>query len=137
MRVTIRTSPACKNSRTVRSASRPWVVVPLRFSARITSQPAVRSAASASIIRDAGFVPVEESAPENTLFPFFFSGHGVNLDGMEYIIPRLPPGLKGPEDIQNSAVSVNWLTETLERSAGWRPRCGWNFARRSLRKTDP
>jgi hypothetical protein len=37
MRVTIRTSPACKNSSTVRSASRPSVVVPLRFSARMAN----------------------------------------------------------------------------------------------------
>jgi hypothetical protein len=46
MRVTIRTSPACKNSSTVRSASRPSVVVPLRFSALMTWQPAALSAAS-------------------------------------------------------------------------------------------
>jgi hypothetical protein len=31
--VTIRTSPACKNSSTVRGGSRASVVVPLRFSA--------------------------------------------------------------------------------------------------------
>jgi hypothetical protein len=46
IRVTIRTSPACRNSSTVRSASRPFVVVPLRLSARMTSQPAALSAAS-------------------------------------------------------------------------------------------
>jgi hypothetical protein len=44
--VTMSTSPGCRNSRTVRSASRPSVVVPLRFSARMTSHPAARSAAS-------------------------------------------------------------------------------------------
>ena len=42
MRVTIRTSPARRKSRTVFSSSRPCVVVPLRFSARITLQPAAR-----------------------------------------------------------------------------------------------
>jgi hypothetical protein len=46
IRVPMRTSPACRNSSTVRSASRPSVVVPLRFSARMTSQPAARSAIS-------------------------------------------------------------------------------------------
>jgi hypothetical protein len=43
--VTISTSPACKKSSTVWSASRPSVVVPLRFWARMTSQPAALSAA--------------------------------------------------------------------------------------------
>jgi hypothetical protein len=67
------------------------------------------------------FAPVEEiSAPKNTLFLFFFSGHGVNVGGIEYIIPKLSLGttdLNGPKDIENSAISVNWLKETLERSA--------------------
>jgi hypothetical protein len=40
------TSPGRRKSRTVCSASRPCVVVPLRFSARIVSQPAARNTAS-------------------------------------------------------------------------------------------
>jgi uncharacterized caspase-like protein len=67
------------------------------------------------------FEPVEEStAPKNTLLLFFFSGHGVTIRGTatEYIIPRLGlMTLNGPDDIENSAVSVNWLKQTLERSA--------------------
>jgi hypothetical protein len=61
------------------------------------------------------------SAPNNTLFLFFFSGHGVNVGGTEYIIPKLPLGPTReeirPKDIENSAISVKWLKETLERSA--------------------
>jgi hypothetical protein len=45
MRVTISTSPARRKSRMVLSSSRPLVVVPLRFSARMTAQPAAFSAA--------------------------------------------------------------------------------------------
>jgi hypothetical protein len=43
--VTISTSPLRRNSRTVRNSSRPAVLAPLRFSARMTSQPAAFSAA--------------------------------------------------------------------------------------------
>jgi hypothetical protein len=46
MRVTISTSPFRKKSIKVRSSSRPAVEVPLRFSDRITSQPAALNAAS-------------------------------------------------------------------------------------------
>jgi hypothetical protein len=46
MRVTISTSPWRMKSNTVRSSSRPAVVVPLRFSARTMSQPAARKADS-------------------------------------------------------------------------------------------
>ena len=45
MRVTISTSPLRRNSSTVRNSSRPDVMVPDRFSARMTSQPAARKAA--------------------------------------------------------------------------------------------
>lgn len=44
--VTIRTSPLRRNSSTVLHSSRPLVLVPLRFSDRMTSQPAALSAAS-------------------------------------------------------------------------------------------
>jgi hypothetical protein len=74
-----------------------------------------------SIIR-VGFVPIEEefTAPKNTLLLFFFSGHGVNAGSTEYIIPRLSPvltNLNGPRDFENYAIRVNWLKQTLERSA--------------------
>jgi TIR domain len=68
-----------------------------------------------------GLVPVDEiPAPDNTLLLVFFSGHGVHVAGADYIIPRLSLGaatLNGPEDIENSALSVNWLVRTLGRSA--------------------
>jgi hypothetical protein len=69
----------------------------------------------------AGLIPVKEQpAPDNTLVLFFFSGHGVHVAGTDYIIPRLPGGpasLTRPEDFERSAVSVNWLLQTLERSS--------------------
>jgi hypothetical protein len=76
--------------------------------------------------RLAGFEPtsltrVGIDAPDNTLFLFFFSGHAVTLDdGTEYILPKVSGGLakiSRQEDVKNSAVSVNWLKQTLERSA--------------------
>jgi hypothetical protein len=67
--VTIRTSPACKNSSTVRSASRPSVVVPLRFSGRtdVVTLGKIRTAAAAKegrIVRIARyrFAIVDDSA---------------------------------------------------------------------------
>ena len=48
MRVTIRTSSLRRKSSTVRSSSRPAVVVPLRFSDLIISHPAARRAFSRS-----------------------------------------------------------------------------------------
>jgi hypothetical protein len=48
MLITIRTSPVRRKSSSVRNSSRPSVVVPLRFSARITPQPAARNADSSS-----------------------------------------------------------------------------------------
>jgi hypothetical protein len=57
-------------------------------------------------------------SPENTLFLFFFSGHGVTVDGREYIIAKLPlDHLIGPTDLEHFAISVNWLETTLELSA--------------------
>jgi hypothetical protein len=44
IRVTMSTSPLRMKSSTVRNSSRPAVVVPLRFSARMTSQPAALNA---------------------------------------------------------------------------------------------
>ena len=58
--------------------------------------------------------------PKNTFFLFFFAGHGLTVNGKEYIVLRLPPGLTNriePEDIEKSAISVNWLEQTLEVSA--------------------
>lgn len=76
--------------------------------------------APAPLIR-VGFAPVREHpGPDNTLFVFFFSGHGVGVAGTDYIIPRLsrgPATLSGPQDLENWAISVNWLKQALERSA--------------------
>jgi hypothetical protein len=74
------------------------------------------------IIRVGGF-PVEEkeiSAPGNTLFVFFFSGHGANVGGAEYIIPKLSrrlPEFEAKDFFETYAISVSWLKKTLERSA--------------------
>jgi hypothetical protein len=65
-------------------------------------------------------VQEEKRAPDNTLFVFFFSGHGVTVGGTEYIITKLPLSstqVVGPKDIENHAISVNWLKAALERSA--------------------
>ena len=95
--------------------------VPPRYRSEASGRLAVVT--HTSIIRvGLRLTPLEEetSAPENTLLLFFFSGHGVNVGGTEYILPKLrlrPADLNGPKNIENSAISVNWLKNTLERSA--------------------
>jgi hypothetical protein len=75
--------------------------------------------APASLVR-VGLTPAREiQAPDNTLLLFFFSGHGVQVAEKEYIIPRLAGrgDLRGPEDIERSAVNVSSLLQRLERAA--------------------
>jgi hypothetical protein len=60
------------------------------------------------------------ASPDNTLFVFFYSGHGVHVGGADYIIPRLAAdtlGINGPDDIRKSAMSVNALAQAVERAA--------------------
>ena len=75
--------------------------------------------APASLVRVGLALAPEIQAPDNTLLLFFFSGHGVQVAEKEYIIPRLAGrgDLRGPEDIENSGVSVSWLLQRLERAA--------------------
>ena len=59
-------------------------------------------------------------SPENTLFVFFFSGHGVEVGGESYLIPKMFPRVnevRSPEDIENAAVKVTWLTRMAEETA--------------------
>src|SRR5215468_2439047 len=75
--------------------------------------------APASLVR-VGLTPAQEvQAPDNPLLLFFFSGHGVQVAEKEYMIPRLAGrgDLRGPEDIENSGISVSWLLQRLERAA--------------------
>jgi uncharacterized caspase-like protein len=44
-------------------------------------------------------------------FWFFFSGHGIRHDGRDYLIPSDGD----PEDIENTAISINLVTERLRR----------------------
>jgi hypothetical protein len=73
--------------------------------------------ASASIIRANSSREFKFFPPKNTLFLLFFSGHGLNWDSIDYIVPRLPPDLTEVKDIKNGAISVSWLTERLESLA--------------------
>jgi TIR domain len=60
------------------------------------------------------------SAPDNGLFIFFFSGHGIHISDKDYIIPRLSPCIKtisGLKDIVDCGVSVTWLTQAAEEVA--------------------
>jgi len=78
-----------------------------------------RMIAQTSLIR-VGLVPVQEHKPEdNTLFVFFFSGHGIRVSDTDYIIPKLPgAGFIGrPQDVENGAVSLSVLLQMLEQSA--------------------
>jgi len=78
-----------------------------------------RMMAQSPVIRVA-LVPVQEHPPEdNTLFLFFFSGHGIRVSDTDYIIPKLPGDgyIGSAQDVENGAVSLSWLLQTLERSA--------------------
>ncbi|MBD2361119.1 SUMF1/EgtB/PvdO family nonheme iron enzyme [Anabaena minutissima FACHB-250] len=44
-------------------------------------------------------------------FWFFFSGHGIRHDGRDYLMPSDGD----PEDIENTAISINLVTERLRR----------------------
>ncbi|MCL6754668.1 SUMF1/EgtB/PvdO family nonheme iron enzyme [Nostoc sp. CCCryo 231-06] len=44
-------------------------------------------------------------------FWFFFSGHGIRHDGRDYLIPCDGD----PEDIENTAIAINFVTERLRR----------------------
>ena len=51
----------------------------------------------------------------NTLLLFFFSGHGIEIDGQDYIIPRLPDGTTlSNEDIARGSVVVTQLTRAID-----------------------
>lgn len=61
-----------------------------------------------------GFTSVEPPL-ENTLLLFFFSGHGVEVDGQDYIVPRLPEGsTPTPDAIKRGGIVVSQLTRTLD-----------------------
>jgi hypothetical protein len=53
--------------------------------------------------------------PPNTLLLFFFSGHGVEVRGLDYIIPRLAHGKADtPDDIARDAISAQRLTRRID-----------------------
>lgn len=52
---------------------------------------------------------------ENTLLLFFFSGHGVEVDGQDYIVPRLPDGsTPTPDAIARGGIVVSQLVRTID-----------------------
>jgi hypothetical protein len=58
------------------------------------------------------------ATPDNSLLLVFFSGNGVELEGVNYLLPSPPHGaFDTSNDIQNHAVSVPWLTQAARRSA--------------------
>jgi hypothetical protein len=66
-----------------------------------------------------GFNRIPETKAEeplqNTLLLFFFSGHGVEIGGQDYIVPRLPDGRSAtPNDIAGSGILVSHLTRTID-----------------------
>jgi len=62
--------------------------------------------------------PEPGQPPSNTLLVFFFSGHGVEVEGLDYIIPSLAHGrLDRPEDVALDAVSTQRLTKSIDNVA--------------------
>jgi hypothetical protein len=58
------------------------------------------------------------SAPPNTMLLFFFSGPGVEVDGEDYLIPRVgPDGLNNPESVVRQTLAVPHLTERFDELA--------------------
>lgn len=59
-----------------------------------------------------------EQPLENTLLVFFFSGHGVEIDGRDYIIPRLPDGSSAmPAQIAVGSLVTTDLVRTIDNVA--------------------
>jgi len=78
-----------------------------------------RMMAQSPFIRVALVPEREQLAQDNTLLLFFFSGHGIRVADKDYIIPKLPGDgvVSSPRDIENAAVNLTWLLQTLEQSA--------------------
>ncbi len=58
------------------------------------------------------------AAPANTLLFFFFSGHGVEVKGLDYLIPSLAGGRVGaPQDIVRDGVNVSILIRRIDDTA--------------------
>jgi len=47
---------------------------------------------------------------------FFFSGHGCEQDGENYLLP-IGADVKRPEDVQDEYIRLNWVLESLHRSS--------------------
>ena len=65
-------------------------------------------------ITNAEGVQAEQPLP-NTLLLFFFSGHGVEIDGQDYIVPRLSVASSpSPEAILSGGIVVTQLTRAID-----------------------
>lgn len=62
-----------------------------------------------------GFKKDPDPPIPNTLLLFFFSGHGVEIDGLDYIVPRLPDASSPtPDAIARGGIVVSQLTRTID-----------------------
>jgi uncharacterized caspase-like protein len=57
-----------------------------------------------------------QAAPRGSAGLFFFAGHGVQLDGVNYLIP-VGAVFRAPVDVRTRAVSADWVLGHLEDSA--------------------
>lgn len=69
-------------------------------------------------IQKVGLKFTKDPAPPNTLLFFFFSGHGVEVQGLDYLIPHLKGGRANtPQDIMNDAIIISQLTKEIDETA--------------------
>jgi uncharacterized caspase-like protein len=57
-----------------------------------------------------------QAAPRGSAGLFFFAGHGVQLDGVNYLIP-VGAVFRAPVDVRTRAVSADWVLGHMEDSA--------------------
>jgi hypothetical protein len=73
------------------------------------------SANQGAIIKTSSIVDSPSAPPANTLLLFFFSGHGVQVDGLDYIVPRVShDSLETPSNIARDTMAVPHLTDKLD-----------------------
>ena len=66
-------------------------------------------------VEKVGLSLAKDQALPNTLLLFFFSGHGVEVQGFDYLIPHLEGGSADtPQDVMRDAVSVSLLTRKID-----------------------
>ena len=84
----------------------------------LSTEAKLRKGGLDAIVQKVGLQLTKDPAPPNTLLFFFFSGHGVEVQGLDYLIPRLEGGRADtPQDINRDAITISHLTKEIDEIA--------------------